>query len=144
MQVELLKNQLRSTQEHLAQTQERLAQGIDENEGLFARLRQVESRGGGAAAAAAAAAGGRSSCTLRRSRSSTGSMPIPLHLAAGSGGGGGGTMALSKKSLPRLDSLSDLSNIDYHLDLDAIDRDDLVDEYLELRTRFEKVTLPLN
>lgn len=44
----------------------------------------------------------------------------------------------SKKSLARLDSLSDLSNIDYDLDLDGIDRQSLVDEYVALRTRFER------
>jgi len=116
--VESLKEQLRSTQDQLSQTQERLQQGIDENEGLFARLRQVESRGSGR---------NLSSSTLRRSRSSTGSMPLPLQLCAN-----------LKKSLPRLDSLSDLSNIDYDLDLHSIEREELVDEYLELRTRFEK------
>ena len=118
--MESLKEQLRSTQDQLSQTQERLQQGIDENEGLFARLRQVESRGSGR---------NLSSSTLRRSRSSTGSMPLPLQLCAN-----------LKKSLPRLDSLSDLSNIDYDLDLHSIEREELVDEYLELRTRFEKVS----
>ena len=115
-----MKEQLKSTQGQLLQTQERLQQGIDENESLFARLRQVESRGSGRNLA--------TSSTLRRSRSSTGSMPLPLQLSAN-----------LKKSLPRLDSLSDLSNIDYDLDLDTIEKEELVDEYLELRTRFEKV-----
>lgn len=62
---------------------------------------------------------------LKTSRSSTGSMPLPLHMS-------------SKKSLPRLDSLSDLSNIDYDLDLENMDRENLVDEYIQLRLRFEK------
>ena len=77
--------------------------------------------------------------TLRRSRSSTGSMPLPLHLCAasasgstgrGAGGGGGGaagtassvSASSSKRSLSRLDSLSDLSHIDYDLDPDSLDR----------------------
>ena len=37
-----------------------------------------------------------------------------------------------------MDSLSDLSNIDYEMDLDGMDHSGLVDEYLALRTRFER------
>lgn len=119
-EVESLNRRLKATQDNLNETQERLQRGIDENEGLFARLRQMEeTRGAGT--------------SLRRSRSSTGSMPLPLQLCSRNLLGGS-----SKKSLPRLDSLSDLSNIDYDLDLEVLDRESLVDEYVELRARFER------
>lgn len=129
-EVEVLNRRLKATQENLSQTQERLQRGIEENEGLFARLRQMEdNRPNVNCERTGAEVTGSSS--LRRSRSSTGSMPLQLcsrNLLGGS----------SKKSLPRLDSLSDLSNIDYDLDLDALDRESLVDEYVELRARFER------
>ena len=123
-EVDVLKKQLTTAQQSLTETQERLQRGIDENESLFARLRQMEGQN-------------RSQndryfgSSLRRSRSSTGSMPLPLQLCLSQS-------PSSKKSLPRLDSLSDLSNIDYDLDLDNIEREHLVDEYIELRARFEK------
>ena len=65
--------------------------------------------------------GAGSSTGLRRSRSSTVSMLLSLQLRNRNLLGGS-----SKKSLSRLDSLRYLSNIDYD-----------VDEYVELRTRFE-------
>lgn len=131
-EVEVLNRRLKATQDNLHQTQERLQRGIEENEGLFARLRQMEdNRGNVNGSAGGAEVTGSSS--LRRSRSSTGSMPLPLQLCSRNLLGGS-----SKKSLPRLDSLSDLSNIDYDLDLEALDRESLVDEYVELRARFER------
>ncbi|XP_057372527.1 protein outspread-like [Daphnia carinata] len=131
-EVEVLNRRLKATQDTLHQTQERLQRGIDENEGLFARLRQMEENSGNVCGSAGGAEGTGSS-SLRRSRSSTGSMPLPLQLCNRNLLGGS-----SKKSLPRLDSLSDLSNIDYDLDLEALDRESLVDEYVELRARFER------
>lgn len=125
-EVELLNRRLKSTQDSLSQTQERLQRGIDENEGLFARLRQMEENRSGPTGPSGAT-------SLRRSRSSTGSMPLPLQLCSRNMLGGS-----SKKSLPRLDSLSDLSNIDYDLDLEGLDRESLIDEYVELRARFER------
>jgi len=156
-EVESLKRRLSTAQENLTRTQERLQRGIDENEGLFARLRQMEENAA-TGVVAGSADGGRAS-GLRRSRSSTGSMPLPLQLCSRNLLGtklntinrlimsrnsnvcglclvGGSTG--SKKSLPRLDSLSDLSNIDYDLDLESLDREGLVDEYVELRARFER------
>ncbi|KAI9561005.1 hypothetical protein GHT06_011961 [Daphnia sinensis] len=129
-EVEVLNRRLKATQDTLHQTQERLQRGIEENEGLFARLRQMEDNRGNVSTGGAEATG---SSSLRRSRSSTGSMPLPLQLCSRNLLGGS-----SKKSLPRLDSLSDLSNIDYDLDLEALDRESLVDEYVELRARFER------
>lgn len=125
-EVESLKQQLKTTQDSLVQTQERLQRGIDENEGLFTRLRQMEGNRG---------ASGRNFGTLRRSRSSTGSMPLPLQLGSNNAG--------SKKTILRLDSLSDLSNIDYDLDLESMDHESLVDEYVELRMRFEKAVMEI-
>lgn len=139
-EVEVLNRRLKATQENLSQTQERLQRGIEENEGLFARLRQMEDNRAGVGGGGAACVGGvggsgtAGSSSLRRSRSSTGgSMPLPLQLCTRNLLGGS-----SKKSLPRLDSLSDLSNIDYDLDLESLDRESLVDEYVELRARFER------
>ena len=134
-EVEVLNRRLKATQENLNQTQERLQRGIEENEGLFARLRQMEDNRSGNGGVGVGGTGGTSgSSSLRRSRSSTGgSMPLPLQLCTRNLLGGS-----SKKSLPRLDSLSDLSNIDYDLDLEALDRESLVDEYVELRARFER------
>lgn len=126
-EVELLNRRLKAAQDNLSQTQERLQRGIEENEGLFARLRQVEEN------RAVNNSGQTGGSSLRRSRSSTGSMPLPLQLCSRNMLGGS-----SKKSLPRLDSLSDLSNIDYDLDLDNLDRESLIDEYVELRARFER------
>lgn len=124
-EVEQLNRRLKATQENLNQTQERLQRGIDENEGLFERLRQFEE---------SRPASGGVAGPLRRSRSSTGSVPLQLQLCNRNLLGG----SESKKSLHRLDSLSDLSNIDYDLDLESMDREALVDEYVELRTRFER------
>ena len=120
-EVDLLNRKLKATQENLIQTQERLQRGIDENERLFARLRQMEeNRGSGGVGGGAG-----SSTGLRRSRSSTVSMLLSLQLRNRNLLGGS-----SKKSLSRLDSLRYLSSIDYD-----------VDEYVELRTRFERSQL---
>ena len=106
-EVDLLNRKLKATQENLIQTQERLQRGIDENEGLFARLRQMEeNRGSGGVGGGAG-----SSTGLRRSRSSTVSMLLSLQLRNRNLLGGS-----SKKSLSRLDSLRYLSNIDYDVD----------------------------
>ena len=84
-EVESLKQRLGKAQENLARTQERLQRGIDENEGLFARLRQMEENavvtGEAVGGTGVGSVEGRPS-GLRRSRSSTGSMPLPLQLCS--------------------------------------------------------------
>ncbi|XP_063226112.1 protein outspread isoform X2 [Bacillus rossius redtenbacheri] len=76
---------------------ERLARGIEENESLYRRLRELEGRGG---------AGVLSSSSRERGRS--------------------------------VDSLSDLTNIDLDLDLTEMDKERIMEEYDDLRGRFEK------
>nr|CAD7577566.1 unnamed protein product [Timema californicum] len=75
---------------------ERLAQGIEENESLYRRLRELEGRG----------VGGNLSSSRERGRS--------------------------------VDSLSDLTNIDLDLDLGEMDKERIMEEYDDLRGRFEK------
>jgi hypothetical protein len=60
-------------------------------------------------------------------------MPLPLQLCTLNPLG-----SSNKKSLPRLDSLSDLSNIYYDFELEALHRESLIDEYVELCARFER------
>ncbi|XP_012265785.2 protein outspread isoform X2 [Athalia rosae] len=97
---EMLKNELSSshmTVEHLqneiSTLSDRLSQGIEENEQLYSRVRELEGRSGLSAA-------------RERGRS--------------------------------FDSLSDLTNIDMDLDLTELDKERMIDEYEELRGRFEK------
>ena len=44
----------------------------------------------------------------------------------------------SRKSLARLDSFSDLTNVDFSFDPEELDRDRLIDEFTDVRVRFEK------
>lgn len=97
---EMLTNELSSshmTVEHLqneiSALSDRLSQGIEENEQLYTRVRELEGRSGLSAA-------------RERGRS--------------------------------FDSLSDLTNIDMDLDLTELDKERMIEEYEELRGRFEK------
>ncbi|XP_065217699.1 protein outspread isoform X2 [Planococcus citri] len=94
--------ELASSREHveqlrneLASVSERLARGIEENESLYRRLRELEGRGTAL-----------SSIRETKGRS--------------------------------LDSLSDLTNIDFDMDFAQYDKDRIAEEYEELRARFEK------
>ncbi|XP_012272880.1 protein outspread isoform X2 [Orussus abietinus] len=102
---EALTNELSSshrTVEHLQgetnSLSDRLTQGIEENERLYARVRELE---------------GKSSLSTSRERGRS------------------------------FDSLSDLTNIDLDLDLTALDKDRIVEEFDELRGRFEKAILEI-
>ncbi|XP_015172858.1 PREDICTED: protein outspread isoform X3 [Polistes dominula] len=97
---EMLTNELSSShgnvehlQEEVQALGERLSQGIEENERLYNRMRELEERGG-------------LSGSRERGRS--------------------------------FDSLSDLTNIDLDMDLNMLDKERIVEEYDELRVRFEK------
>ncbi|XP_046620410.1 protein outspread isoform X1 [Neodiprion virginianus] len=97
---EMLTNELSSshtTVEHLqnemSTLNDRLSQGIEENEHLYARVRELEERSG-------------LSTARERGRS--------------------------------FDSFSDLTNIDLDLDLTGMDKERMIEEYEELRGRFEK------
>ncbi|XP_076387068.1 myosin phosphatase Rho interacting protein outspread isoform X2 [Megachile rotundata] len=97
---EMLSKELASshrTVEHLqaeiASLSNRLSQGIEENDRLYSKVRELEEKGG-------------LSASRERGRS--------------------------------FDSLSDLTNIELDLDLNALDKERIMEEYDELRSRFEK------
>ncbi|XP_017767093.1 PREDICTED: protein outspread-like isoform X2 [Eufriesea mexicana] len=85
-------------QSEIASLSNRLSQGIDENERLYSKVRELEDKGGLSAA-------------RERGRS--------------------------------FDSLSDLTNIELDLDLNSLDKERIVEEYDELRSRFEKAILEI-
>ncbi|KAL6255893.1 hypothetical protein P5V15_013134 [Pogonomyrmex californicus] len=102
---EMLTNELTSshrTVEHLraetAALSDRLSQGIEENERLYNRVRELEEKNG-------------LSASRERGRS--------------------------------FDSLSDLTNIELDLDLTALDKERVMEEYDELRSRFEKAVMEI-
>ncbi|KAL7635481.1 UNVERIFIED_CONTAM: hypothetical protein RMT77_014550 [Armadillidium vulgare] len=113
-EVASLREKLKETQSELDATADRLHRGIEENESLCGRLRELERQSRSQAAAAAAAA-----IKVRRGSSSL-------------------SLSNSKKNLPRLDSLSDLTNLDLNFDPDDMERESLVEEFKDLRIRFEK------
>ncbi|XP_069672228.1 protein outspread isoform X4 [Periplaneta americana] len=84
---------------------ERLARGIEENEALYRRVRELEGRAGSTSSSSA---------------------------------GGSNGLTTSRDKGRSVDSLSDLTNIDLDLDLAQIDKERLVEEYEDLRGRFEK------
>ncbi|XP_029033896.2 protein outspread isoform X2 [Osmia bicornis bicornis] len=97
---EMLTKELASshrTVEHLqteiASLSNRLSQGIEENDRLYTKVRELEEKGG-------------LSASRERGRS--------------------------------FDSLSDLTNIELDLDLNSLDKERIMEEYEELRSRFEK------
>ncbi|XP_076382798.1 myosin phosphatase Rho interacting protein outspread isoform X3 [Megalopta genalis] len=102
---EMLAKELASshrTVEHLqteiASLSDRLSQGIEENERLYSKVRELEEKGG-------------LSASRERGRS--------------------------------FDSLSDLTNIELDLDLNSLDKERIMEEYEELRSRFEKAILEI-
>ncbi|XP_018345806.1 PREDICTED: protein outspread isoform X2 [Trachymyrmex septentrionalis] len=102
---EMLTNELTSSHrsvEHLqtetAALSDRLSQGIEENERLYNRVRELEEKNG-------------LSASRERGRS--------------------------------FDSLSDLTNIELDLDLTALDKERVMEEYDELRNRFEKAVMEI-
>ncbi|XP_043469870.1 protein outspread-like isoform X2 [Leptopilina heterotoma] len=100
---ELITNELSSShrtverlQAEITALSDRLSQGIEENERLYTKVRELE---------------GKSSLSAARERGKS------------------------------FDSLSDLTNIDLDLDLNAFDKERVMEEYDELRGRFEKAIL---
>ncbi|XP_066967913.1 uncharacterized protein osp isoform X20 [Macrobrachium rosenbergii] len=108
--VESLRESLKATQEDLDHTAERLRQGIEENESLCSRIRELE----------------RNLQENVRRASSTLSISSSRERFS------------SRKNLPRIDSLSDLTNFDVCLEPELLDKEQLIDEYNEIRLRFEK------
>ncbi|XP_075221096.1 myosin phosphatase Rho interacting protein outspread isoform X3 [Lycorma delicatula] len=80
--------------DELAAVSERLTNGIEENDALYRRIRELEGRA------------------------------VP--------------MSSMREKARSVDSLSDLTNIDLDLDLQQLDKDRVVEEYEDLRARFEK------
>ncbi|XP_066967935.1 protein outspread isoform X41 [Macrobrachium rosenbergii] len=109
-EVESLRESLKATQEDLDHTAERLRQGIEENESLCSRIRELE----------------RNLQENVRRASSTLSISSSRERFS------------SRKNLPRIDSLSDLTNFDVCLEPELLDKEQLIDEYNEIRLRFEK------
>ncbi|XP_051165236.1 protein outspread isoform X2 [Leptopilina boulardi] len=103
---ELITNELSSShrtverlQTEITALSDRLSQGIEENERLYTRVRELEGKNS------------LSSVTRERGKS--------------------------------FDSLSDLTNIDLDLDLNSFDKERVMEEYDELRGRFEKAILEI-
>ncbi|KAK7080083.1 hypothetical protein SK128_023692, partial [Halocaridina rubra] len=109
-EVESLRESLKSTQNGLDHTADRLQRGIEENENLCCRIRELE----------------RNMQENVRRASSTLSISSSRERFS------------SRKNLPRIDSLSDLTNFEVSLEPELLDKEQLVDEYSELRMRFEK------
>ncbi|KAK6638226.1 hypothetical protein RUM44_008655 [Polyplax serrata] len=76
----------------LTNLSERLMRGLEENEGLYGRMRELEGR----------------------------------------------CLSSSRERGRSVDSLSDLTNIDLDIDLDTLDKERIIEEYEELKGRFEK------
>ncbi|EFN72300.1 Protein outspread [Camponotus floridanus] len=102
---EMLTNELTSshrTVEHLqaeiTSLSDRLSQGIEENERLYNRVREMEEKNG---------------------------------------------FSVSRERGRSFDSLSDLTNIELDLDLTALDKERVMEEYDELRSRFEKAVMEI-
>ncbi|XP_076755753.1 myosin phosphatase Rho interacting protein outspread isoform X2 [Xylocopa sonorina] len=85
-------------QSEIASLSNRLSQGIDENERLYSKVRELEEKGG---------------------------------------------LSSSRERRRSFDSLSDLTNIELDLDFNSLDKERVVEEYDELRNRFEKAILEI-
>ncbi|XP_031371109.1 protein outspread isoform X5 [Apis dorsata] len=85
-------------QSEITSLSNRLSQGIEENERLYSKVRELEDKGG---------------------------------------------LSSSKERGRSFDSLSDLTNIELDLDFNSLDKERIVEEYDELRSRFEKAILEI-
>ncbi|XP_025407850.1 protein outspread isoform X2 [Sipha flava] len=95
-ELERTREQVSRLRGSLADVSDRLARGIEENESLYRRVRELEGR----------------------------SVPI--------------SASIRDSRARSLDSLSDLTNIDLDLDTENMDKERVVEEYEDLRCRFEK------
>ncbi|XP_069940123.1 uncharacterized protein osp isoform X20 [Cherax quadricarinatus] len=108
--VDGLRDSLKVTQRELEHTADRLHRGIEENETLCSRIRELERQ------------------RQDKDRRASSNLSISSSRERFS----------SKKNLPRINSISDLTNFDFTLEPEELDKEQLVDEYNELRLRFEK------
>ncbi|KAF0771904.1 protein outspread isoform X1 [Aphis craccivora] len=95
-ELERTKEQVSRLRGTLTDVSDRLARGIEENESLYRRVRELEGR----------------------------SVPI--------------NVSIRDSRARSLDSLSDLTNIDLDLDTENMDKERIIEEYEDLRCRFEK------
>ncbi|XP_069940120.1 protein outspread-like isoform X17 [Cherax quadricarinatus] len=109
-EVDGLRDSLKVTQRELEHTADRLHRGIEENETLCSRIRELERQ------------------RQDKDRRASSNLSISSSRERFS----------SKKNLPRINSISDLTNFDFTLEPEELDKEQLVDEYNELRLRFEK------
>uniref|UniRef100_A0A6A7FU42 Protein outspread isoform X1 n=1 Tax=Hirondellea gigas TaxID=1518452 RepID=A0A6A7FU42_9CRUS len=109
-EVRATRESLRNAQQDHELTKDRLQRGIDENETLSTQLRELQ----------------RQLQSHDKRTSSTPSMYSSREKFS------------SRRQLPRLDSLSDLSNVDFSIDPDMLDKESLTDEYCDVRARLER------
>ncbi|XP_060843007.1 protein outspread-like isoform X2 [Rhopalosiphum padi] len=95
-ELERTREQVSRLRDTLSDVSDRLARGIEENESLYRRVRELEGR----------------------------SVPI--------------NVSIRDSRARSLDSLSDLTNIDLDLDTENMDKERIIEEYEDLRCRFEK------
>ncbi|XP_069990120.1 putative leucine-rich repeat-containing protein DDB_G0290503 isoform X17 [Penaeus vannamei] len=108
--VDTLRDSLKETQKELDHTADRLHRGIEENEALCGRIRELERD------------------LQDQARRASSSLSISSSRERFS----------SRKNLPRIESITDLTNFDLTQDPEDLDKEQLVDQFTELRLRFEK------
>ncbi|CAL4061322.1 unnamed protein product, partial [Meganyctiphanes norvegica] len=111
-EIDNLRETLKNTQKELDHTADRLHRGIEENESLCTRIREME----------------RQAQFHDKIRQSSSTLSISSSRERFS----------SKKNLPRMDSLSDLTNVNLLVEPRELDKEQLAEEYSELGMRFEK------
>ncbi|XP_042862407.1 protein outspread-like isoform X16 [Penaeus japonicus] len=109
-EVDTLRDSLKETQKELDHTADRLHRGIEENEALCGRIRELERD------------------LQDQARRASSSLSISSSRERFS----------SRKNLPRIESITDLTNFDLTQDPEDLDKEQLVDQFTELRLRFEK------
>ncbi|KAF2357398.1 Pleckstrin domain [Trinorchestia longiramus] len=108
-EIRLARESLKSAQQEHDMTRDKLQRGIEENESLTTKLRELQRQ-------------------LNSQSKRTSSVPSVYASR---------DKLPSRRNLPRFDSLSDLSNVDFSLDPDTLDRETLNDEYCNVRSRLE-------
>ncbi|XP_063875327.1 protein outspread-like isoform X17 [Scylla paramamosain] len=106
-----MRENLKTTQRELEHTTDRLHRGIEENENLCTKVRELER-------------------TLRQDKERRASSNLSISSSR--------ERFTSKKALPRIDSLSDLTNVDLSSDPEEMSKEQLVEHCGEVRVRLER------
>ncbi|MPC17393.1 Protein outspread [Portunus trituberculatus] len=106
-----VRENLKTTQRELDHTTDRLHRGIEENENLCTKVRELER-------------------TLRQDKERRASSNLSISSSR--------ERFTSKKALPRIDSLSDLTNVDLSLDPEEMSKEQLVEHCGDVRMRLER------